>query len=53
MAVAEKELINEKEVKTKSKRDYSIDLIRIFSCFTVILMHLSLHIYNIYLYLNY
>lgn len=52
MTVAEKELNVKQEevveVKKEKKRDYSIDLIRIFACFTVILMHLSLHIYNVY-----
>lgn len=52
MTVLEKEAVETKLDKSNEKkakvRDYSVDLIRIFACFTVILMHLSLHIYNIY-----
>ena len=48
MAVSEKEALQVKPEKKVKTRDYSVDLIRIFACFTVILMHLSLHIYNEY-----
>ncbi len=49
MKVAEKEIIAQpKEEKKEKKRDYAIELIRIYACITVILMHLSLHIYNVY-----
>ena len=50
MKVAEKEAVvsQEQNVKKEKKRDYAVELIRIFACITVILMHLSLHIYNIY-----
>ena len=42
-------VVNEvQEVKKEKKRDYAVELIRIYACITVILMHLSLHIYNIY-----
>ena len=44
MALLEKEALQVKTEKKVKSRDYAVDLIRIFACFTVILMHLSLHI---------
>ena len=48
MIVAEKEVAEKKEKVEVHQRDYAIDLIRIYACITVILLHLSLHIFNIY-----
>lgn len=49
MKEAEKEVeVLKQDEKKEKKRDYAVELIRIYACITVILMHLSLHIYNIY-----
>ena len=39
---------NEATVKTKKKRDASVELVRIFACITVVLTHLSLNVFDQY-----
>lgn len=39
---------NETAVKTKKKRDASVELVRIFACITVVLTHLSLNVFDQY-----